>query len=285
MNPEPVNLAVKSEPMHVKRWLTGLVAAPILIYVIGFGPRWVFYTLLFLIAIRGLAEFFRLALEESPTSIRLAIYGTTLLLFVSVVEGKLFFLPAVIFLWAAVPMIYCVSTYRNAEHQSTEILGKTALGPLYISLPLAMLVMIDRFPGGRVWIFFLLVVVIACDTGAFYAGRNFGRHKMHPSLSPGKTWEGSLGGFLAGLLAAICWNLFSGRSPLDGGMLFLAALLSICAQIGDLAESMLKRNRGVKDSGRILPGHGGILDRIDAQLFAIPVLFIFLLLMGEGIGG
>jgi phosphatidate cytidylyltransferase len=262
--------------MHLKRWLTGIVATPILIYVIGFGPRTLFHALVFLTALQGLIEFFRLASQELPRSLRWAIYGTTFLLFLCVSAGALYFLPFVVFLWAAVPMTYFMSTYRRAGHQSTEVVAKAAMGPLYIALPMTMLVIIDRFPRGKMWIFFLLVVVFACDTGAFYAGRTFGRHKLHPSVSPGKTWEGAVGGLAASLLAAFVWTRFSTIHPFDVRMFFLAAMLSVSGQIGDLAESMLKRNQGVKDSGTMLPGHGGVLDRIDAHLFAIPVLFAYL---------
>lgn len=230
----------------------------------------------FFIAVQGLTEFFHLAFEETPKSVRFAVYATTFVLFVCVSGGRVFLLPVVAFLWVAVPMIYSVCTYRNADFQMTGLLGKAAMGCLYIPLPLSMLIVIDRFPGGSIWIFFLLIIVFACDTGAFYVGRTFGRHKLHPLLSPGKTWEGALGGLLASLCAAVFWNLVSSLHHFDMRMLLLAGVVSVCAQMGDLAESMLKRNRGVKDSGRILPGHGGVLDRIDAHLFAIPVLFTFL---------
>jgi phosphatidate cytidylyltransferase len=262
--------------MHLKRWLTGIIATFILIYVIGFGPRRLFHALLFLIALQGLVEFFRLALRESPGSLRWAMYGATFLLFACISAGELFVLPVVVFLWAAVPMIYFMCTYRRAGHQSTETVAKAAVGPLYIALPMSMLMIVDRFPRGRMWIFFLLVIVFACDTGAFYAGRILGKHKLHPSVSPGKTVEGAVGGLLVSLLAAFVWSRFSTIHPFDVRMLILAAALSVSAQFGDLAESMLKRNQGVKDSGTILPGHGGILDRIDAHLFAIPVLFAYL---------
>lgn len=262
--------------MHLKRWLTGIIAAPILIYVIGFGPRRFFHLLLFLTAVQGLVEFFRITSKEAPKILRWIAYGITFVLFLSVSAGELFLLPPLLFICAAAPMTYFIFTYHRLERRSTEILGKAALGPLYIALPLVMLVIIDRFPRGEMWIFFLLVVVFACDTGAFYAGRTFGRHKLHPQVSPGKTWEGSVGGLLAGLLAAYVWSRFSSLFVFDLSVLILAATFAVSGQIGDLAESMLKRNHGVKDSGGILPGHGGILDRIDAHLFAIPVLFVFL---------
>jgi phosphatidate cytidylyltransferase len=262
--------------MHLKRWLTGIIATPLLIYVIGFGPRRLFHILLFLIALQGLVEFFRICARESTRSLRWSAYGTTFLLFLCISAGELFLLPVVVFLWAAVPMTYLMCTYRSEGRRSTDLLAKAALGPLYVALPLAMLMIIDRFPRGKMWIFLLLVVVFASDTGAFYAGRTLGRHKLHPTVSPGKTWEGAVGGFLASILAALVWSRFSTIHPFDLGMALLAGALSVSGQLGDLAESMFKRNHGVKDSGGLLPGHGGVLDRIDAHLFAIPVLFIYL---------
>jgi phosphatidate cytidylyltransferase len=116
------------------------------------------------------------------------------------------------------------------------------------------------------------------DTGAFYFGRVFGRHKLYPSISPGKTWEGALGGLLCSLVPVLLFShsRFSSICEIDLFYLCFAACLSIFGQIGDLAESMVKRAYGVKDSGGILPGHGGILDRIDGVLFSIPVLYVVL---------
>lgn len=264
------------EAMHLKRWLTGICLTPVLIYVIGFGPRWLFHLLLFLVSLQALIEFFRFASREMPKFLRWAAYGTTFVFFLSLSAGKLSLLPVVIFLWAAVPMSYLMFTYRKEDHRSTEVLGKAVLGPLYLSLPLAMLILVDRLPRGNIWIFFLLILIFTCDTAAFYVGRNFGKHRMHPLVSPGKTWEGAIGGLLASLAVAFVWSQVSTLYPFNLRMVFVAGSVSICGQIGDLTESMLKRNHGVKDSGGILPGHGGIMDRIDAHLFAIPVLFTFL---------
>jgi phosphatidate cytidylyltransferase len=262
--------------MHFKRWLTGIVAVPILIYIIGFGPRRLFHLLLLLAALQGLIEFYRIACPELPKVLRWAMLGLTVLLFLVLSVGEFFLLAAVIFLWAAVPMTYFMLAYPSFGSGSTEIMGKAVLAPLYVVLPLSLLVVIDRFPGGNLWIFFLLAAVFANDTGAFYVGRSLGKRKLHPSVSPGKTWEGTVGGWLAAVLAAWIWCALSGLYPFDWAMAALAAGVAVLGQIGDLAESMLKRSYGVKDSGGILPGHGGILDRIDGLLFAIPLLYVFL---------
>jgi len=262
--------------MHLKRWLTGIIATPALIYVIGMGPRWLFHVLLFLAALQGLREFHRFSSGELPRLLRWEGAVLTFFLFVSISAGEFFLLPVVVFLWAAIPMASCMMAYRRARVPATEILGPAVLGPLYVAVPLSMLVVIDRFPQGNIWIFYLLFVVFAGDTGAFYVGRALGKHKLYPAVSPGKTWEGAVGGWLASLVAAFVWCQLSDLYPFNLRMAALTTGVSVLGQIGDLAESMLKRDHGVKDSGGILPGHGGILDRIDALLFAIPAVYVFL---------
>jgi len=121
-------------------------------------------------------------------------------------------------------------------------------------------------------------VIFASDTGAFYFGRLFGAHKLYEAISPGKTWEGAVGGLFSSVIAAALFLRLVRLQPLNLEVLILAFVLSVSGQVGDLTESMLKRNHGVKDSGHLLPGHGGILDRIDGLLFAIPILYVYLYL-------
>ena len=149
------------------------------------------------------------------------------------------------------------------------------MGPFYICLPLAFLAIIARLPQGRMWVFFILAVIFAGDTGSFYFGRLFGKHKL-TQISPGKTWEGAIGGLIANVVSAGIFGYLFFPSLSVISIMLLAMVIGISGQIGDLAESMLKRMSNIKDSGKILPGHGGILDRIDGLLFAIPVLFIYL---------
>ena len=175
-------------------------------------------------------------------------------------------------------MIFFVFSRPSGNRRNTEDISKMVLGPVYVVLPLTMLLHIFlHYPNrGKVWIFFLLAIIIANDTGAFYFGKLFGKHKLYEALSPGKTWEGAAGGLISGTIIAIWFlHLFRLR-PIDLMAIAIIVTLSVAGQIGDLVQSMLKRDHGVKDSGKILPGHGGILDRIDSLLFAIPVLFVFL---------
>ena len=154
-------------------------------------------------------------------------------------------------------------------------IGQIIMGPFYICLPLAFLAKIARLPQGQIWVFFILAVTFAGDTFSFYSGRLLGRHKL-TQISPGKTWEGALGGLTANLVSAGVFGylLFPSLSIIS--IMVLGIVIGISGQVGDLAESMLKRISNIKDSGKILPGHGGILDRIDSLLFAIPALYIYL---------
>jgi len=263
--------------MHLKRWLTGIIAVPVLIYIIGPGPRELFYVLLFMASFAGLVEFYRMAASDLPRFVRWSNYFLTLAMFVVFYMRQVLLVPVVMALWAFVPMAFFMLTHPSPGRQWTGDIGKAVLGPTYVVLPLAMLVLIDiQSNNGKIWIFFLLSVIFANDTGAFYSGRLFGKHKLYEAISPGKTWEGAIGGLICSIITALWFLHILRLHPIDLSILTLVFALSVTGQIGDLAESMLKRNHGVKDSGNILPGHGGVLDRIDGLLFSIPVLYLFL---------
>ncbi|MCP4577758.1 MAG: phosphatidate cytidylyltransferase [Deltaproteobacteria bacterium] len=263
--------------MHVKRWLTGIIGIPILIFLIGFGPRWLFYILLCAAALVGLWEYFRITAPGLSPFVKWINSALVIALFFAVYMRQALLLPGIMVLWAFFPMALEVFTFSATNENETATSSMTALlGPVYTALPLALLMFIDMRPQGHLWIFFLLTVVFACDTGAFYFGRSFGKHKLHKRVSPGKTWEGAAGGLFSSLLTAMLFLKFIDLHPFNVSLVLMVVTLAIASQIGDLAESVLKRKQGVKDSGSILPGHGGILDRIDGLLFAIPVLFFYL---------
>ncbi len=159
--------------------------------------------------------------------------------------------------------------------------GAVVFGVLYISVPIALLNVIAYSAHGydprRV--FCLIVLIWAADTGAYFAGKNFGRHKLAPGISPGKTWEGWAGGALLALATGWAFGQFVPDISLTH-RLVAAGVVAVFGPLGDLAESMLKRSAGVKDSGTFLPGHGGLLDRFDAFLLVLPVLVLLQLLAG-----
>lgn len=157
--------------------------------------------------------------------------------------------------------------------QTLDALGILGFGVLYFAIPISSLHYLKE---ADPWLVFLLFAVVWLgDTAAFYVGSRIGRHKMAPVISPKKSWEGSLAGFVASILAAAVWSWWR-LGGVDPRLLIAAALVAAAAQVGDLVESMIKRGSGVKDSGSLLPGHGGMLDRIDALLFAAPVLVLAL---------
>ncbi|MFO7985232.1 MAG: phosphatidate cytidylyltransferase [Desulfatiglandaceae bacterium] len=262
--------------MHLKRWLTGIIAVPVLIFLVGYAPAWVFHSALCAASLIGLIEYYTLTNTKLPKTILAFNIILTVILFLAIEMRQVFLIPAIILFWALVPMTVFMFTFAAPNEKITSELGKSIFGPVYVTLPLALLALIHFRAWGSAWIFFLLAVVFAGDTGAFYTGKLFGKHKLHKRISPGKTWEGAVGGLGLSLAAGVLFLLWIPVHPLNVNVFVLLILLSAAEQIGDLGESLLKRNHGIKDSGHFLPGHGGILDRIDGLLFAIPVLFVYL---------
>ncbi len=267
--------------MLIKRWLTSIIAVPILIFVICFKHPLhplLFCTLLLGASLVGLFEFYNMTCSNLPRFVRWAGYLLTFLLFAALYSGQSPVIPVIVAFLAFVPMAFFMFTQPVPSRQNTVDIGMAVLGPIYVGLPLVMLLHIDMYypDKGNIWILFLLVVVFANDTGAFYLGKLFGKHKLHEAISPGKTWEGAVGGMICGFLAAFWFLRIFSLYPIDWSIFGLVLALSIVAPIGDLIESMLKRAHGAKDSGKILPGHGGILDRMDGLLLSIPPLYLFL---------
>ncbi len=153
------------------------------------------------------------------------------------------------------------------------------LGVLYIFLFLSYLIILYTGPNGKAWIFFVLIVLWCSDTGAYAVGRTIGRHKLSPLVSPNKTVEGAVGGAGCGLAAALILNMALLTTLSLGQAAALGLVISLAGQVGDLCESALKRHFGCKDSGGMLPGHGGMLDRLDSLLFAAPLLWYCRLLI------
>ena len=261
---------------HLKRWLTSLVAIPIVILTIGPGPAWLFSVLVSIVSLVALDEFLRVVSPGLPRLIRALSYCVSLALIYFASKGASYLFAGLLPLGMMLILSLYLFSHPSERPRSTQEAGKIALGILYVCLPLCLLLDLKETGKETAWIFFVLAVVFAGDTGAFYAGRLLGRHKLYPGISPGKTWEGSVGGLVASVLAALPFFLFTRISESVLPLIGLAACLAVAGQVGDLAESMMKRVHGVKDSGKTLPGHGGVLDRIDGLLFAIPVLHVFL---------
>lgn len=260
--------------MYLKRWITGLIALPFLGFFIYRGGMW-FFLLVAVAAELGLWEYFRIVLKQEETvfsTLPLLGFLTTGGLLWAAFKGAPDLMVAVLAFNLMAGGLLTVLQFGTLP-ETLKILAKQILGIGYVPLFLSFLVLIRSGTNGMGWIFFLLFIVFAGDTSALYVGTFYGRHKLSPSVSPGKTVEGSLGGLAANLIfGALAKILF--LPDLTWSLTLLCCLLiGAAGQVGDLFESMLKRASKVKDSGALLPGHGGILDRIDALLFAAPVAY------------
>jgi phosphatidate cytidylyltransferase len=174
---------------------------------------------------------------------------------------------------------YCL--YRFLCHKEAPVdlanFGKVALGMLYVGFLFAHLPMIRSLPDGAAWILILTAITAGSDIGAYYIGRCCGKNKLCPDVSPQKTKEGMWGGLATAIVLSIIVAL-SMRVPLGiASLVLLTIILSFVGIFGDLIESAMKRSAGVKDSGAVLPGHGGALDRLDSMMFAGPALYYFLI--------
>ncbi|MGD8243380.1 MAG: phosphatidate cytidylyltransferase [Desulfobacterales bacterium] len=264
--------------MHLKRWITGLVALPLLIAILYTGGLWL-TLLVAAAALAALLEYNRIVYHQwdrtLPGPIPVVGLVTIPALCWAAHGGRIDLMLAVLlanFLAAGILSLF--SFGRDAR--ILEIVHKQVQGVLYIPLLLSLLILIRQSPDGFLWIFTLVLAVFGGDTLAFYTGTFLGRHKLCPSISPGKTIEGALGGVGANILAALIMKPFFGPAVGWGQLLLYCIGAGIAGQMGDLFESQMKRVSGIKDSGGLLPGHGGMLDRIDALLFASPVAYLLL---------
>ena len=267
----------------MKRVLTALVLIPLVLVLVFLGPRWQWLFTLAVAVVAALAswEFLGLAEQAGATSPRTAVLAALLVLFAVNLEWPDRTM-AVFGILCLGLLVYC--TFLRPVAQVMTDASASIFCLVYIGLTLIALPTLHELSNGPSLVAFLFCVVWAGDIAALYVGRAWGRHKMAPRLSPNKTWEGALGslagsllvtGGLLGLAALLqMWNSAALSYPEDAWYwLVLAVMVNIAAQVGDLAESALKRSAGVKDSGTLLPGHGGVLDRIDALLLAAPVLW------------
>ena len=260
--------------MYLKRWITGLIALPFLAFFIYRGEAW-FCLLVAAAAELGMWEYFRIVLKQEEkifSPLPLLGFLTVGGLLWTAFKGAPGLMAAVLAFNLMAGGLVAILQY-GSHPETLKTLAKQALGVVYVPLFISFLVLIRNDANGMGWIFFLLFIVFAGDTSALYVGSFYGRHKLIPTVSPGKTIEGSLGGLAANLIfGALAKALFLPGLTWPQA-LFYSLLIGAAGQVGDLFESVLKRSSQVKDSGVLLPGHGGILDRIDALLFAAPVAY------------
>jgi len=264
------------------RLLAALVMAPVAIAAILLLPTEWMVALAAVMFLAGLWEWFELAGIEDSLS-RTVLLVANLGLMVAIVWGSrastgfsmalLQVATIVGVIWWLLALVW-LGRYKFASDDAGYARAlKLAAGALAVIPAWCALAWIHASePNGHRWLLAALMIVWAADTGAYFAGRKFGKHKLAPRVSPNKTIEGMIGGVIAGVVVGLGFALFAGATPAQLPVVALVALVAVLfSVIGDLFESLLKRHAGVKDSGHLIPGHGGILDRIDGVLAALPV--------------
>ena len=280
----------------MKRIITALVLIPIVLVLVFLGPRWQWLFTLAVAAVAALAgwEYMDLSRRCGANPPRIATMVALLALFAVNFEWP-DLTPALFGILGLGLLVYC--TFFKPVAETIADASASIFCLLYTGLTLIALPSLREQANGPSLVVFLLCVVWVGDTAAYYAGRAWGHHKMAPSLSPGKTWEGAIASVAGSVVvAAVLVSLATMMQESSNSAIVswlerafpstvlaypdemwywvgLAAIINVAGQVGDLAESALKRSAGVKDSGTLLPGHGGMLDRIDALLLAGPVLW------------
>jgi len=310
----------------MKRIITALILIPIVLWIVFAAPIWVTALCCGLVALLAQEEYLNIIEKFELFPLRKTMRLLVLLLFMFYADNAepwrfqkldlrlLTVMEIILLAVLAFPLLMIIGMKINNINKAFPSVGLSWLSLIYISIPLVLLTYIRTDQSGSFWVAFIFFTVWAGDIAAMYVGKSIGKHKLAPRISPGKTWEGTLGSIIGSLLTANIWFYFVENQQItieppnlsewitflgfDQGIFIYkfsehvqhiynsssvfvitcaALLTNIASQFGDLAESMLKRGVDIKDSGNSLPGHGGMLDRIDALLFAVPVVFLFTL--------
>jgi len=290
----------------IKRVATAVVLIPIVLLLVLRAPVPLLAVVAAGVAVLTVHEFLKLTEKYGVQPFRKPTYFFVALLFALLASNRGNEKPLLSteilgitlgFAAAIAPFVFLsVAMRRDQLSSGYPAAAASVFAFTYIAMPLGFLVQLRQQWSGAFMVVFLLLTVWAGDIFAYFIGRSIGRHLMAARVSPKKTWEGAVASLLASILAGTTWyhyalpissfllrvhlieprdGIFGLQAPPLWPILLLSAAINVAAQLGDLAESLLKRGAGVKDSGALLPGHGGMLDRIDALLFAVPVLWYY----------
>jgi phosphatidate cytidylyltransferase len=274
----------------MKRILTAIVALPILLLTVWSEIPYFFVALAAVAILLALSEFYGLAVKSGARPFAILGYAAAVGIIACFVFQWPQWIAAVI---AALSIVALAAGVLRPEEMVAALVSvsATVFGVVYVALAAGFLIGVRMLPdtftaqptphlASKLLTMFFAMVMMT-DTGAYYAGRSIGRHKLAPRVSPGKTIEGSIGGFIAAIATGPLSRLiFFPEIPVIHAAA-LGAVIGVVGQVGDLAESLLKRGASVKDSGRIMPGHGGMLDRVDSILFCAPVLYYYSILFAS----
>ena len=271
-----------------QRWLTASVAIPLVLLFVWFGGWWAFAGTL-LVTLLSIFELYNMMLHAGYRPMIAVSVGLCLLFLVSAMFPAQRLL--ILEIGFGVTLLVSFSTLFWRKNFEGALLdwSLTLSLPFYLAWSMSLFLLLRGYdsvlfhgpggaflflPRGAWWLLVVFLGVWGSDSAAFFTGHYFGRHKLAPRISPAKTWEGAVGGLVLSIVAALLLTVIPLGVPWYLAIL-LGILIGIAAVMGDLAESLIKRQTGVKDSGQFMPGHGGMLDRIDSLLFAVIVVYIF----------
>jgi len=301
--------------MLLKRWITALVLAPLLFLILLKGTPLAFTLIVLLLSLLGMAEYFRIIsplsrvdpqkklssrrssdekytdasvpLKEKciqvtercihasiPLTLQLIAYIFSTAIIATAHTGSISMILIILTINLMVMSLMAVLKFKSGSSILDSVEAEIQ-GIFYIPLFLSFLVLLRNGDNGAHWVLWLWIIIGVSDTGAYYVGSNFGKHALAKHVSPKKTVEGALGGLGAAALVGLLYALIFIDGISFPMAIFFSIVTAASGQLGDLFESALKRAGGIKDSGTILPGHGGVLDRIDGLIFAAPVAYIF----------
>jgi phosphatidate cytidylyltransferase len=261
------------------RLATAVVGIPILLFFMFWAPEWAFQVVVLSAIARAAHELMKMTMDEAREAYAFGVTTTVVFATTLVLTSSALWLSLAIVLVVVGGVLVPLARPEPLDRAGLRLAWLIA-GPLYVATLMGSIGRIHDRPHGGAWVLLAMWFAWASDTGAYFAGRFFGRHKLAPRISPAKTVEGAVGGLLGSLtgsLAAHFW--FLPTLPLVHA-LALGVVANVLGQAGDLVESLVKRSTGVKDSGSILPGHGGMLDRVDALMFTATACWVYVELVG-----
>lgn len=265
----------------MNRLIPGLALVACWLLLLLYGPFLLFFLVMVLVIGIGAHEYARMVFPDKEPSFRIFLALLVLLPALGVGFFPLLGLPFGLLLAFLLLTFHILHRYSQLQ-EPLLFFSRAMFGVTYVGFLAAHLLLLHQLPEGNSWILVLTAITAGSDSGAYYCGRRFGKHKLCPLVSPNKTVEGAMGGLVVGVAVAVLMVMLL---RLQVSWLFLipaVILLTGVGIVGDLTESIIKRATGTKDSGTLLGGHGGVLDRVDSLLFAAPVLY-YLLLLYQGV--
>lgn len=259
---------------YIKRWLTGIILAPIVFIVILFGSEKLFSAVVIIVIIGGVWEYNNMVFGKEFVKEKIETLILSVIIPLFVLMGNVQYVLAVLAFSVLFVFILFLWSVKESNFDFLSV-AKVIFGIMYIPFLMSYFISLRMLDKGALWILFVLVLAFAGDIVALYAGKYLGKHKLVPLVSPGKTVEGLIGLVFGSTLACLIFSYYLFPEIPLTQIAILAFTGSIIGQLGDICESAIKRNYGLKDASSLLPGHGGILDRLDCLIFIAPFVYYY----------